>query len=173
MKDIFARFSSFGFSGSRSGVPVSVLSSVVGLVPSGSLVFTGCARGVDSFFRSAFPAASVFTAASFGVGRSSFARRSAACVRAVAAAGGLWVAFPASHCPAGLLPSASSSRCFSGFSAGSWSSLALALGSGVPCLVFSPCGIPAGWGLAPVAGCSGWFGCAVVLGSAPRQLSLF
>ena len=169
----FSRFSAFGFSGSRSGVSPSVLSSVVPLVPAGSSVFVGCARGVDGFFCGAFPGASVFSASSFGVGRASFARRSAACVRAVAAAGGLWVSFPASPCPAGLRPSASSSGAFCGSRSGSWASLSLALGSGVPCLVFSPAGVPSGWGLSPVPGCSGWFACASALGVAPRQLSLF
>ena len=173
LSSVFSRFSAFGFSGSRSGVSSSVLASVVGLVPAGSSVFLGCARGVDGFFRGAFPGASVFSASSFGVGRASFARRSAACVGAVAAAGGLWVSFPSSSCPAGLRPSASSSGAFCGSGSGSWASLALALGSGVPCLVFSPAGVPSGWGLSPVPGCPGWFGCAAALGVAPRQLSLF
>ena len=170
---IFSRFSAFGFSGSRSGVSASVLSSVVGLVPSSSQVFIGCARGVDAFFRAAFPSAEVFRASSFGRGRGSFAARSVAVVRAVSERGGLWVSFPASPCPAGLLPSASSSKAFCGTKSGTWGSLALALGLGVPCLVFSPAGVPAGWGLSAVPDCPGWFGCAVALGSAPVQLSLF
>ena len=174
LSSVFSRFSAFGFSGSRSGVSTSVLASVVPLIPARSSVFVGCARGVDEFFRSAFPSAAVFRASSFGRGRSSFARRSVAVVRAVAAAGGLWVAFPAGACPAGLLPSASSSRAFCGLSAGTWSSLAFALGSGVPCLVFSPAGVPAGWGLSSVPGCPGWFGCGAALGLPPAvvQLSL-
>ena len=172
---IFSRFSVFGFSGSRSGVSASVLSSVVPFVPAVSQVFVGCARGVDAFFRSAFPSASVFQAADFGCGRGAFAARSVAVVRAVAEGGGLWVSFPASPCPAGLLPSASSSKAFCGLSAGTWSSLAFALGSGVPCLVFAPHGVPRGWGLSPVPGCSGWFGCPAALGLSPTavQLSLF
>ena len=173
LSSVFSRFSVFGFSGSRSGVSVSALSAAAALVPAGSSVVVGCARGVDGFFRRAFPGASVFSASSFGVGRASFARRSAACVRAVAAAGGLWVSFPASPCPAGLRPSASSSGAFCGLRSGSWASLSLALGSGVPCLVFSPAGVPSGWGLSPVPGCPGWFACASALGVAPRQLSLF
>ena len=173
LRPIFARFSAFGFSGSRSGVPASVLSSVVGLIPSDSQVFIGCARGVDSFFRSAFPSASVFQAADFGRGRGAFAARSVAVVLAVAAADGLWVSFPASGCPAGLLPSASSSKAFCGSGSGTWGSLAFALGNGVPCLVFSPVGVPRGWGFSPVPSCPGWFGCSVALGSAPVQLSLF
>lgn len=168
-----------GFSGSRSPggvIPVSVLSAAAAAVPAGSRVVVGCAGGVDAFFRQCFRAAEVFSVASgqFGSGRSAFARRSVACVDAIAQAGGLWVSFPASVCPAGLFPSASSSRCFSGSGSGSWASLAFALGRGVPCLVFSPCGVPAGWGLSAVPGCPGWFGCDRVLGfSVPVQLSLF
>lgn len=174
---VFSQFSAFGFSGSRSSVPAGC-SVVVGLVPAGAQVFVGCARGVDQFFRGAFPSAVVFSVASgqFGpVSRGAFAARSVACVRAVRSAGGLWVAFPSSACPAGLLPSASSSRCFSGSGSGSWASLAFALGSGVPCVVFLgslPC--PVGWGLSPVPGSPGWFACPLALGSpAPVQLSLF
>ena len=152
-----------------------VLEPAAAAVPPRSAVFVGCAKGVDSYFRKRFPAAEVFSVASgrWGQGRGAYAARSTACVKAVKAAGGLWVSFPASPCPAGLLPSSSSSRVFRGYQAGTWSSLALALGSGVPCLVFSPSGVPRGWGLSPVSGCPGWFGCAVALGSAPVQLSLF
>jgi hypothetical protein len=175
MKDIFSRFSTFGFSGSRQGSDRLALEQAAAAVPPGSQVLVGCARGVDTYFRKRFPAAEVFSVASgrWGQGRGAYAARSTACVRAVKAAGGLWVSFPASPCPAGLLPSSSSSRAFGRFSAGTWSSLSLALGLGVPCLVFSPCGVPRGWGLSPVSGCPGWFGCAVAGGSAPVQLSLF
>ena len=173
---IFSRFSAFGFSGSRSSVPFGAASRAAHLVPASAAVFVGCARGVDEFFRSSFPSASVFSASSFGSGPGSLAARSVAVVRAVATAGGLWVSFPSSPCPAGLLPSASSSRAFSGSGSGSWASLAFALGSGVPCLVFLgsvPC--PSGWGLSPVPGWSGWFGCSVACGVRPphTQLSLF
>jgi hypothetical protein len=109
----------------------------------------------------------------WGAGRGAFAGRSAACIRAVSAAGGLWVSFPSSPCPAGLVPSSSSSRCFCGSGSGSWASLAFALGLGVPCLVFSQRGVPTGWGLSPVSGSPGWFGCSVALGTANVQLSLF
>lgn len=177
---VFSRFSAFGFSGSRAPRGVlspSVLSGAAAAVPPGSRVFVGCARGVDGFFRLAFPAAEVFAVSSgrWGVGRGAFAGRSVACVSAVSAAGGLWVSFPSSHCPAGLSPSASSSRCFSGSGSGSWASLAFALGRGVPCLVFAPFGVPASWGLVAVPGQPGWFGCAAALGAspAPVQLSLF
>ena len=173
---IFSRFCAFGFSGSRSSVPFGAAYRVVSLVPESASVFVGCASGVDAFFRSRFPSATVLQASSFGSSRGIFAARSVAVVRAVAAADGLWVCFPSSPCPAGLLPSASSSRAFCGAGSGSWASLAFALGSGVPCLVFLgsvPC--PAGWGLSPMPGWSGWFGCSVALNirTPHRQLSLF
>lgn len=154
-------FSFFGFSGSRSVVSpgCSVLSGLLrGRSFSGVV---GCARGVDSFFASAFPSLSVVSASSFGSGRSSFARRSVAVVSRVASAGGLWCSFPASSCPSGLVPSGVSSRCFAGFSSGSWSSLAFAAGSGCACLVFLPAGLvfPLGWSLFGFSSLGGgwWF----------------
>lgn len=165
------RFSgSFGFSGSRGAAP-AVCAAVAAVVPCGSAVFVGCARGVDAAFRGFFPSASVFAASAFGVGRGSFAARSVAVVRAVAAAGvclpPLWVSFPSGACPAGLLPSASSSRAFCGSGSGSWASLAFAAGSGVPCLVFgfAP---PASWGFVSL-GAGWWFSGW----PASSQLSLF
>lgn len=82
------------------------------------------------------------------------ASRSAALVSAVAASGvgRGFVGFVSSPCPAGLGPSASPSACFSGFGSGSWGSLALAAGLGLPVVVF-PVGaladlsaLPASWG---------------------------
>lgn len=161
-----------GFSGSRSVVP-SVCASVVPLVSGRVLV--GCARGVDAAFRGFFPGASVFSAASFGSGRGSFAARSSAVVRAVFAGGGVWVSFPSpGSFPAGLVPSASSSRAFCGSGSGSWASLAFAVGLGVPCAVFLGSGpVPAGF-VVPSAWCAssvggGWWVCV----PSAVQLSLF
>ncbi len=162
-----------GFSGSRrpSAASLAACASVASAVPSGASVVVGCAAGVDEFFRSAFPSAVVLSVASgaWGSGRGAFAGRSVACVRRVASLGGVWVSFPAGACPAGLLPSSSSSRCFSGSGSGSWASLAFALGLGLPCLVFLPVGVacPSGWGLESLGG--GWFGSVPL----PVQLSLF
>lgn len=160
--------SAVGFSGSRTFVPYSA-ELVAAAVPAGVPVFVGCAAGVDAAFRGFFPSASVFSASAFGVGRGSFAARSSACVRAVAAAGGVWVAFPSGFCPGGLAPSSSSSRAFCGSGSGSWASLAFAVGLGVPCLVwgFAP---PAAWGFVSVGG-GWWFRCAPV--PVGLQLSLF
>jgi len=133
------------------------LRSVLALV-SGS-VFVGCARGIDQAVQSSVPSSRlrVFRASVFGAGRGAFAARSVACVRAVAATGGLWLSFPSLACPSGLVPSRSASSCFSGFGSGSWASLALAAGLGLPCLVFLPSGVsvPSGWGFRSLGG--GWF----------------
>jgi len=88
-------------------------------------------------------------------------------VSALAAGGGVLVSFPSSACPSGLLPSSSSSRAFCGLGSGSWASLAFAVGSGVPCWVFAPFGVPSGWGFVAAGG--GWFSFA----PASVQCSLF
>ena len=140
-----------GFSGSRSSVP-AVAGSVASLVS--CPVVVGCADGVDSFFRGCFPAARVFSVSSFGASRGAFAARSVAFVRALSV-GGVLVSFPSGVCPVGLVPSLSSSRCFSGLGSGSWASLAFAVGLGVQSLVFAPFGVPSGWGFVSLGG--GWF----------------
>jgi hypothetical protein len=156
-----------GFSGSRSVVP-PVLSSVLCLrARSVGSSLVGCATGVDSSVRRGLCGVSVFSASEFGVGRGSFAARSAAFVRALSSGGGVLVSFPSAPCPVGLLPSASSSRAFCGLGSGSWASLAFAVGSGVPCFVFAPFSVPYGWGFVSVG--SGWFSFAPVA----VQASLF
>ena len=156
---LVAQYPCIGFSGSRKPSPASLAAfhELVGQVLSSALVVVGCARGIDYAARQQFPSAQIFYASDFGSGRGAFAARSVACVRAVAAAGGLWVSFPAAPCPGGLSPSAKSSKAFCGAGSGTWASLAFAVGSGVPCLVFLPSSIPApaGWGLQPLGG--GWF----------------
>lgn len=140
----------------------------------------GCAAGADSFVRSAAPpgAAHVLSASGFGRGRASFAARSVAVVRFASAHGVVaftgsrslpgsfaplvagcvgsvcaasarpgCVAFPASGCPRGLVPAASWPG---GFGSGTWATVALAAGLGLPVVVF-PCGFSrlpswgAGW----------------------------
>jgi hypothetical protein len=147
---------SFGFCGSRSSVPpVPVWAGVLGSLPASFSVSCGCVGGLCALARSSFPFASVFSASAFGGGRSGFARRSVALVQSVAASPRpLWVSFPARSCPAGLVPSASPSRCFAGFGSGSWASAALAAGLGVPLLVWLPAGVlpPASWSFVSLGG---------------------
>lgn len=171
IKDYFKGKKVIGFSGSRSlpeGDSLDSLLLCLDYVPASAHVVVGCAAGADAVVRDAFPGCEVFRASRFGVGRASFAQRSAAVVAAVAAAGssGLWVSFPSGRCPSGLVP-CRSWRSSSG--SGSWGSLALAAGSRVPCLVFSPAGFPSGWGFS-VTG-TGWG--FLQPASVAVQLSLF
>lgn len=150
----FAGRSSVGFCGSRHLVGVSsVVSAVFSSVPVGASVSVGCARGLDSFVRCYFPSAVVFRASSFGVGRWSFVRRSVALVSSLASSPApVLISVPACACPVGLLPSASSSRAFSGRGSGSWASCSLAVGLGIPVVLVLPSHLsaPAGWGFQSV-----------------------
>ena len=156
---VLASASLVGFSGSRSVVPPSaVCASLFRCVPASASVSVGCARGFDLAVRAAFPSALVWSASSFGVGRGAFARRSAAFVRSLSACpSSVLVSAPAVPCPAGLVPSRSSSRCFAGFGSGSWAGVAFAVGLGVPVALFLPVGVvpPASFGFSACGG--GWF----------------
>jgi len=154
-----------GISGSRSPSEDSLqaLYSIIHRLSSSCQVVVGCARGIDAAVRSAVPAGRlhIFEVASIGTGRWAFAARSTACVKAVREAlpSCLWISFPSAPCPSGLVPSASASACFAGYGSGSWASLAYAIGSGIPCLVFLPAGVPspATWPLVQVSGTSRWY----------------
>lgn len=129
-------FSAVGFSGSRLGGSLSVLSAQAFLpLVSGytGSVGVGCAWGVDAAVRSAFSSAVVFRVAA-PVTRASFALRSSKLVHWVAAASGLLIAFPLGAAPSQLRPCVS----FAGHGSGTWGSVALALGLGVQVLVVLP-----------------------------------
>ena len=113
------------------------------------------------------------------------ANRSATLVSAAASSGpgsGL-VGFVSSACPPTLVPSPSPSVAFSGHSSGSWGSLALAAGLGLPVVVFpvSPSGYgrgselprfwPGSW--APVERSSSWVGGSRFVPDPPPQGALF
>ena len=177
-------FPSVAFSGSRvlgSSASLSCRAFLPVLAGFSGSVAVGCASGVDSLVRFAFPSASVFRVGSFAVGgrvcRSSFALRSSALVHSCASSGGLLVAFPLGACPSGVAVSSS----FRGCGSGSWGSVALALGLGVPVLVVSPVGVGSAWigslassfrcvGVAP---CGGSVWCSVPVPPVGGQLSLF
>lgn len=158
----FRSFSSFGVCGSRvaGSHACSVASVVVPFVAGIGAVSCGCASGVDAVARPI--ASSVFRVSFFGFGRSAFARRSVAFVRALAVSPfPILLVFPSSFCPFGLVPSRSSSRCFSGFGSGTWASCAFAVGLGVPVVVFglSLEDLPVWdgvWSVVSVAGFSGF-----------------
>lgn len=153
---VLASASAVGFAGSRSVVPPAAVSAALFAgVPAAAAVSVGCAAGFDSLARAAFPAASVFFAQAFGRGRGAFARRSVAFLASLAsAARPVLVSAPGGSCPAGLVPSASASRCFCGLGSGSWAGVALAVGRGVPVVLFLPAGVvpPACFGFVPAGG---------------------
>jgi len=170
-------FPCVAFSGSRVAGS-SAVASCRALLPALSglsvPVAVGCASGVDSAVRSAFPHCSVFSVSSFLVGgrvaRASFARRSSALVSWCVSGGGLLVAFPLGSCPSGVRPSVS----FSGRGSGTWGSVALAV-SGCSVLVVAPAGASASWfgSLAASFRCLGTAPCGGSLWvAAPRAVSM-
>lgn len=158
VSDLIGSASTVAFSGGRQfprGVSAQLPAAIASCVPHSSRVVVGCARGVDEVFRGLFPQANVFYASDFGAGRSSFARRSVAVVGQLGE-GDIFISLPNKECPI-LMPSASSSRCFSGSGSGSWATLAYAIGRDVPAAVYlgGRLRCPAGWSLRSVGG--GWF----------------
>jgi hypothetical protein len=146
-----AGFGSVGFSGSRSlaGRRAALVRSLAASCAAVRVpVLVGCASGADGFARAGAPGARVFRASSFrrpGVPfRASFAARSVAFVRALAAASGLLVSAPGGPCPRRARPGPA---WVSGVG-GSWASAALAAGLGVPVVLLLPAGVcpPAAWG---------------------------
>jgi hypothetical protein len=137
-----------GFTGSRRP-PASLAAAaecVAVLVGSMGLpVGVGCASGIDAIIRETIGHARLFEAA--GAEPWQFAERSAALVEACRHARG-WdslAAFPASPCPAGLIPSHSWARCFNGSGSGTWATAAYAAGVGLPLVVFGSVELPE-WG---------------------------
>lgn len=124
-----------GFSGSRSpGGPAVIAATLfcrAFAFPSGRIA-VGCASGVDQAVRSAFPGCRVFRAQSSLPW--ALAARSSKLVRQLYASGGCLVAFPGQPCPSAVRASPS----FGGSGSGTWGSVALAVGLGVPCAVFVP-----------------------------------
>lgn len=157
ISDLLAGAPTVAFSGGRQfprGVSSQLPAAIADCVPESSRVLVGCARGVDEAFRDLFPHATIFYASDFGVGRSSFARRSVAVVDQLGR-GDLFVSLPDKECPI-LMPSSSSSHCFSGSGSGSWATLAYAIGRDIPAAVYlGALSCPVGWSLKNVGG--GWF----------------
>lgn len=177
-------FSCLAFSGSRrsgSSAAASASAFLPAVLGFSGSVAVGCASGVDSLVRSAFPSCSVFRVQQFAAGgrvsRASFARRSSALVSWCAARSGLLVVFPLGACPSGVRVSSS----FRGCGSGSWGSVALALGLGCSVLVVAPASVSSAWfgSLASRFRCVGAAPCGGLLwvgGEPPQaggQLSLF
>ncbi len=141
-------FSSFGFAGSRfgSGVAAGFLAAVVSLA--GASVLTTCAAGVCAGVRVAVPSARVFSVASVPPSvpfRGRLVVRAVSFVRALSVAPApVLLCWPGCAAPVAARPAPSWVSCGSG----SWSELALAVGLGVPVVVFLPPSSlpPSSWG---------------------------
>ena len=145
------QFSTFGFSGSRSlsGSQFLLCSQLAAQVSAaGGMVATGCAHGADAAARQGSGSqAVIFTSSSSKP--YALVNRSVQFIQFLAGSPHpVLVSFPNCLCPAGLLPSPFKSKCFAGFGSGSWASLALASGLGVPLLVYLPSNLvpPTLWG---------------------------
>lgn len=126
-----------GFGGSRSlGAAWAGLVGrvVLAVARAGRGVAVCSGAGASAFVRSACPSAVVFSPSFDGPG--SLPARASACVRSCVASGpgSAWVAFVTGPCPAGVAP-ASAWRAGRPAS-GSWSEVALAVGLGLPVVVF-------------------------------------
>ncbi len=152
---MLASYSSFGFVGRRTGAGVGQAPTVLAALPAGAAVFATCGRGVPSL-AAAVPGCSVFSRAQFAAlpVRAQFAARAAAFVRSLAAAPDpLLLAWPGCPIPCHL---SWSSRSWQSCGSGSWSEIGLAVGYGVPVVVFGV-GQPSPAGsVVSVAGLTGW-----------------
>lgn len=148
-----------GFSGSRCGFVgqgEQAFIAAAAVLPAACRVLVGDARGVDAAVRRWFTGAEVLRVC--GAGRSAVAARSVRLVVELQRRSGSLVAFPGAACPVGLVPSAQPRECFCGLGSGSWATAALAVGLGLPVLLWVPESrwVPASWRLEALGG--GWFG---------------
>ncbi len=165
MKELLQAHKHIGISGTRS--PAAALQqyanrALIRLIETTkATILTGCASGIDEMARELVPRSriQVFKVATgeFGTGPSAYALRSIRVVETVAERKGLWVSFPGKACPTGLVPSALPSECFCGRGSGSWAALALAIGKGLPTLVYlGAIPLPHDWPLQQITDCTGW-----------------
>jgi hypothetical protein len=165
-----------GFSGSRHWDKQAVVRQLLASVAtSGRQVAVGCANGLDAIVRAHCQDAMVFRADSRKP--RDLVSRSIACVQAVAESGDGrgWIFFPGCQCPDKILPSRSSTACFSGSGSGSWASAALAAGTGIPVVVFGleRNQLPKTWGMWEQAGAASPWNQGFILRPKTKQLSLF
>jgi hypothetical protein len=152
-----ADYNHIAFSGSRQGCPQSILDKIAAKIQPDTTILVGCARGVDAQVRAMYPDATVFNAIAYP-GRNygaKLANRSAAMVRATHEAGGCLVAFPMKGCPDIVEPCTTWKYCAG---SGTWGTIALAAGLGVPTIIWLPLGIAApSWDDRVTQVSSGWF----------------
>lgn len=171
---IAADFPVVGISGARCPSPqlAASASGFVAALAAGAwqgVLAVGCADGIDAIGRDCpLPPDRLAVFSAQGGMAWQLAARSSCLVSFLARSGGCLACFPGTACPPKLLPCASW-RPAGG--SGTWGTLCLALGTGVPVLLFFPG--PAILAPAPVARRFSSLGPAWWLAAPPPQLALF
>jgi hypothetical protein len=131
------KLSAIAFSGSRNGCPETPLKQAIARIRPGAEVSVGCARGVDAQVRELVPHANVFRASDYPGKTVSvqLASRSAAMVEHIETLNGGLIAFPMKECPSMVEPCRAWK--YAGGS-GTWGTIALAVGLGVPTIIWLP-----------------------------------
>jgi hypothetical protein len=150
-------YSHVAFSGSRHGCPQGLLDAIAKKIQPDVKILVGCAYGVDAQVRAVYPDATVYEAADFDAPTwpAKLAKRSAAMVTDVHAAGGCLIAIPMAPCPPKVEPCTAWK---SSQGSGTWGTIALAAGLGVPTVFHLPLGLAApDWDDRAIQVSSGWF----------------
>jgi hypothetical protein len=153
----FSDYTHIAFSGSREGCPESLIESIATKIPPNTQILVGCARGVDAQVRAIYPDAKVYRATDYKAETypAKLAMRSSAMVADIHAAGGCLIAVPMKPCPPKVKP-CTTWRSSAG--SGTWGTIALAAGLGVPTAVWLPESIqPPDWDDRFSDKGSGWF----------------
>jgi hypothetical protein len=144
-----ADFDYVGFSGSRHGAPHKLIHSAISKAHEGATICVGCATGVDEQVRLEVgdnASLRVFRAAEYpgATYPQKLANRSAALVKFLHENDGCLFALPMKACPNGLFPC---TQWKSAKGSGTWGTIALAVGLGLPTMLWLPNGIqpPTDW----------------------------
>lgn len=144
-----ADFDYVGFSGSRHGAPSNAVEGALYKMYEGATVCVGCAAGVDEQVRRWVgdnAGLKVFRAADHPGSNYAqrLANRSAAMVEFLRGKNSCLIAFPMAPCPIGVEPC---KQWRSAKGSGTWGTIALSVGLGIPTMIWLPADISAPeWG---------------------------
>lgn len=153
----FSDYSHIAFSGSRDGCPESLIQSIATKIPPSTQILVGCARGVDAQVRAIYPDALIYRATDYEAETwpAKLAMRSAAMVADIRGDGSCLIAIPMKPCPPKVKP-CTIWQPSSG--SGTWGTIALAAGLGVPTVFHLPLGMAApDWDDRVTQVMGGWF----------------
>lgn len=152
VKEIIDSYPSVAITGTRHSTVVPPIAYDIAdhLATRKTPIFVGDAKGIDSVFISRVQDKHTFYAKSKKAVH--LVQRSTLMIKTAATHGSILVAFPASHCPAQIVPS----RRFEGHGSGSWGSIALAIFYRMPVLVYYPDYSPGTYTPAPFKQLGDW-----------------